>query len=812
MTKRDTVRFLLVLFLCLPVCVLAQEETPPDPDEILANSLWPRKIEKGDTTFSIHQPQVEEWDGSVVQARAAFSVTKGEESPRYGVVLLSAATHVDKNARLVTLDNIDVISVEFPSDEEREETFLEGLRRLVVEKSRVIPLDNFEAALAILEAEKQAKTFPLRNDPPRIIFSDVPAIPIYVDGDPAYRVFETSRMERVINTNVLLVRFQSSKHFLKLFDGWMESAKLTGSWTVATSPPKDLEKIEEWARESERVDLMEGSPDPEEPDKKPSLSQGPVPIIHVATEPTELIVTDGEPQFEAIEGTQLLYASNTTGHLFKHSGEDSLYVLISGRWFRAPATNGPWTFIKGGQLPADFTNIPDDSPKENVKASVPGTVQAQEAVIAAGIPQTADVRIGEARMIPPLFDGDPQLKPIEGTSLQYVANTPTPMIFTDGHYYAVDNGIWFTSSATDGPWAVARSVPAEIYSIPPSSPLHYITYVRVYAADEETVRVGYTPGYSGTMVTTGSGAIVVYGTGYHYHPWVGSYWYGPPVTYGSGVSITYTPWTGWCFGFGFGWYWGPSYATVGWGWGPSPWWGPVGWGWYYPPPYYARYGYAWGPYGGRAAWGPGGWAATTGNVYHRWGDTGAVTRRSGGYNAWTGNRWANQVGMSYNSRNGNLAAGQRAAVGNVYTGNYAYGRRGAVVNTDTGLAARGGTATIGNARTGNSATVGRAQITNPNTGRSGSVGAIRTDQGGAVRVGDSVFAGKDGQVYRRGDSGWEQVNRNGSWNKVQNQNRNQSLNRQYNSRSTGNQRYQNYRSGSYRTMQSRPRGGGRRRF
>ena len=32
----------------------------------------------------------------------------------------------------------------------------------------------------------------------------------------------------------------------------------------------------------------------------------------------------------------------------------------------------------------------------------------------------------------------------------------------------------------------------------------------------------------------------------------------------------------------------------------------------------------------RAAWGPGGWAATSGNVYHQWGSTGAVG------NAYTG--------------------------------------------------------------------------------------------------------------------------------------------------------------------------------
>ena len=74
----------------------------------------------------------------------------------------------------------------------------------------------------------------------------------------------------------------------------------------------------------------------------------------------------------------------------------------------------------------------------------------------------------------------------------------------------------------------------------------------------------------------------MYGTGYAYSPWVGTTWFGPPVTYGCGSSITYTPWEGWTVSFGFGWSWGYPMYPMGWGWGPYPWWGPVGWGYYYP--------------------------------------------------------------------------------------------------------------------------------------------------------------------------------------------------------------------------------------
>ena len=69
--------------------------------------------------------------------------------------------------------------------------------------------------------------------------------------------------------------------------------------------------------------------------------------------------------------------------------------------------------------------------------------------------------------------------------MTYAVNTTTPVIYVPGNtYYAVNNGVWFMSANATGPWAVATTVPPVIYTIPPSSPLHYVTYVQVY---------GYTP-------------------------------------------------------------------------------------------------------------------------------------------------------------------------------------------------------------------------------------------------------------------------------------------------------------------------------
>src|SRR5262249_41756100 len=132
-------------------------------------------------------------------------------------------------------------------------------------------------------------------------------------------------------------------------------------------------------------------------------------------------------------------------------------------------------------------------------------------------------------------------------------------------------GLGFLSPAGGAPWSPACFVPAVIYTIPRSSPLHYVTYVRVYDASSDSVYVGYDPGYVGSYVTPDN--TVVYGSGYYYRPWMGSVWYPCPITWGFG----FTYWNSW--------------------WNPWPWWRP--WWVYRPVPHFQPY---WAPWGHWASW------------------------------------------------------------------------------------------------------------------------------------------------------------------------------------------------------------------
>jgi hypothetical protein len=732
--------------------------------DAIARETWPLTIKDGDTTLTVYQPQLDKWDGYTLECRVAVQAALGEKNPTltYGIVSLTARTLTDKGTRTVTIENAQVVKADFPSaSADFSQSWASAIARDLAGKKRTLALDRLEAALAIAYTAGSTQHQPLRNDPPQILFSQVPAILVYIDGAPVYRPFSGS-FERIINTRPLVLRDARGAHYLKVFDGWMSATALNAQWSVVSNPSHDLDAAFKQATDARSVDPLTGQTTPDTP--APSLKKT-VPAIFIATTPTELLVTDGAPRYVPIKGTQLVYVDNTTGNIFKDTVDNQTYVLIAGRWFRAPGEQGPWQFVAANALPADFAKIPDDSAKENVKASVAGTDQAHEAAIAASIPQTAAVKVSGTRLSTPQFDGEPTFKPIAGSSdLEYVANSALPIVRVyHTTCYALENGVWFVSASASGPWSVATQVPSVIYAIPPSSPLYYVTFVRIYAVNGDTVYEGYTPGYQGTYVDPVTN-VVVYGTGYYYDPWTGTVWYGYPVTYGFGADVSYTPWTGWAVAFGIGWAWGAATVAMGWGWGPYPWWGPWGWGWAWGPafyPWYPAWGAAFGPRGGAVAWGPGGWAGYTGNIYQNWGNRATVWHGSGGYDAWTGNAWASKAGISYNSRTGIASAGQRGAVANVYTGNFATGSRGAAVGPGGG-AVIGEHGTAGNAYTGNTVSGGKGAYYNPKTGEWTKFGSVTGEGGRTVaHIGDDVYAGGNGNVYRHTDSGWEQHTSNG---------------------------------------------------
>jgi len=568
-------------YLTLPL-LLAQAPPAGDGD-------WPREIDTGSIHLVVYQPQVDSWKDNRIEARSAVIVTRKEDPAEiFGIVSIRARTETDWETRLVALEDIAIKDANFPSAGSLQSTLLRAVRDSVPSWPRTVSLDRLLADLAVTQAETKAESTQLKNDPPRIILSKAPAVLILIDGEPVYRPVEGTRYTRAANTPALLL-FDSSAGTFYLDGGswWMTASSLKGPWTAAVNPPQDLADIKRQFTKDEE----------QEPGAQPAAApaENP-PQVYVSTVPAELLVTRGEPAYTPIPKTGLLYVTNSDDDIFMDTKDQQYYTLLAGRWFRAKSLEGSWEWVPGERVPRDFKQISAESPKGHVLASIPGTEQAREAVIANQIPQTATVRRSEAKL-EVHYDGAPQFRPIQGTTMEYAINTSSEVIHAEGRYYAVQHGIWFTADSPLGPWAVADTIPAVIYTIPPDSPLYHVRYVHVYEATPEFVYMGYTPGYLGAFV---SGGVVVFGTGWWY-PGIlcGDYWCGWPWTWGLGFQFSY---------WGGGWFWRP----VGYYW------------WYHSTPITHRVLYEhWNPH-----WGTPNrtWIRGNVNAYSHWGGNAVATR------------------------------------------------------------------------------------------------------------------------------------------------------------------------------------------
>jgi hypothetical protein len=671
---------------------------------------WPHSVRGENGSALVYQPQVVSWpDRQTLNTRIAMALTPTGGKAVLGTVEVSFATSTDLATRWVTLSNGKLLNSQFPAaDAVQAERFGNAIRTaLAALGDKRVPLDM--VLLSLRQGSETPASSAVRHEPPMIFVSQRPASLLVFDGEPVLAPVAGTPLAVAVNTNWDVFVDQGSKTWYWLNNGaWLSSADVKGPWAPAGALPAAFSALPD---DRNFADVRKQVPGR-------SLSASDMPQVFVSTTPAEIIVIEGAPQFTAIAGTQLQYVANTDAALFRHSGSGLMYYLVSGRWFSASSLQGPWRFATA-ELPADFARIPANGPRGFVLASVPGTVQAQEALISAQIPQQATLNIGTAKL-DVLYAGEPKFEPVPGTGMAFAVNTSFNVVRVDSAYYACYQGAWFTAAAPVGAWTLASTVPALIYTIPAASPLYPCTYVRVYAATPTTVTYGYTAGYTMGFVSAG---VIVYGTGYYYPPYIYPgpipIFYPYPVTY-AGATYYNSATGAWAHG---GAIYGPYYGARG--------------GTAYNPATgaYARGGSVYGPYGGAGAFSA--YNPSTGSYAHGsavYGPDGASGNASW-YNARTGTSGStNQNSNAYGRWGSSTVSGPNQTV-HTQSQSDARGSAGSF-SSSTGAEGAGARGAGGN-----------------------SAGAVKT-------AGGDVYAGADGNVYKKTDSGWQKYD-SGTWNQVQ---------------------------------------------
>ena len=701
---------MLMSSILLSPCAVAMDDTqgPPRPTKEQAAPQFPREIKIDSGTATIYQPQVEGHQGyeSILLWSALRYQSNDGELDTVGAIKMEALMDANFDARTVTVYDRTILESYFPELSEDAAAALQSALQEAMRTDAAFPLDVLLTALASIDRE--APSVEVKNTPPLIYYRESPAFLVRVDGDPVNQpLVENGDLLCVINASWDLF-FDRAKetYYLLVGKSWLQSKSLKeGPWETVETLPEGFSALPDDDRFSAAREAIPATP----------FADGEIPEIIVTSETSELIVTDGTYLPEPIEGTSLAYIYNTSSDILYDLTEKEFYLLTSGRWFQASDLNGPWATAE--TLPADFQNIPADHDRAHVRSSIPDTIEARLAVAEAEVPRKAEVKRDLAA--PEIqYQGEAQFEDIETTGVSRATNADKDVFIIDGHYYMCYNAVWFESETENGPWAVADSVPSEIYSIPSSSPAYHVTYVKIEDTTDTHVYCSYSAGYNHSYV---SGGVVVYGSGYS---WGLSYGYG----YGNPY---YHPYYGYYYPYNYWRRWGYPY--------------------YYP----RTYGYAsfynprLGTYGhGRYVYGPygGAWA---GNRYNP-----TTGRRGVGRGAWDYNTALYQ-GASYNPRNG---IGTATRQGYQYYGDDAYARWGTSV-------ARRGDQWVRTGRVANED--GSAFRYKTSGGGQGTRVTGDRGTGGVYRSGDGdLYAGRNGDVYRRNENGdWEKRSQ-GDWNPV----------------------------------------------
>jgi len=497
---------------------------------------WPRAFttDKG-AEITLYQPQVTKWDNFTdLSALVAAEYRAGKDAkPTYGVIGLTARTVTDQDAGEVVLSDIKITQLDFSTlDREQIGDLSLAVGKILPTGPVTFPEERLTASLA--DFERLDDVSGLKSDPPPIFISKTPAILVQTEGKEVVAPLKgVAALSFVVNTNWDLFKVDADGgYFLRDDKSWLTSKALGGDWQAVTALPDIFAKLPDEDNWKDAKAAMPPAP----------FENAAVPKVVYSDMPAELVQFEGEPALQAIPGGKLEWASNSDGAVFFDDAGKNWYVLLSGRWFSAKSLDGPWAFATP-KLPADFRNLPDGQDYSYVRASVPGTSENAEARLKASIPEMARVATDGTVTATVAYSGDPKFEPIAGTSLSYAVNTNDTVIEVGDQYFVLKEGVWFVGDSPAGPFKVATAVPAEVYKIPPSSPVYNATYVRVYSTEPGAVWFGYTMGYLGAYLAWDS---LIYGTGWYYPPywntgWTNGYWpyYPRPVSYG--VAAFYNP-------------------------------------------------------------------------------------------------------------------------------------------------------------------------------------------------------------------------------------------------------------------------------
>ena len=200
------------------------------------------------------------------------------------------------------------------------------------------------------------------NNAPEIVVSTQPAELIVTDGPAAFVPLVDGLLVLTNSDDDVFMHLDDQAYYIVLAGRWYRSSSLDGPWEFQPSDrlPQAFADIPPSSEQADSRVYVAGTPESQDAVRDSQIPQA----AAVKRGEAEVEVEyDGRPEFEPVDGTDLVYATNTGASVILDGGY--YYLVEDGVWYVSNSPDGPWQVAT--RRPAQVVSILPTSPVYNVK-------------------------------------------------------------------------------------------------------------------------------------------------------------------------------------------------------------------------------------------------------------------------------------------------------------------------------------------------------------------------------------------------------------------------------------------------------------
>ena len=190
------------------------------------------------------------------------------------------------------------------------------------------------------------------------------------------------------------------------------------------------------------------------------------PRIIYTDQPSLLVMIDGQPKLQTNKDWGIDVVVNSPFTIVK--APDGLFYLYGGKhWYSGSSATGPYN--PASNIPPALNQVQSsvDAANSSNAGYVDSAAARQENNISNIVVSTSPAELIQS-------EGKPNWTPISGTDLSYASNSPNDIFQdqSDGKYYVLISGRWYSSGSLTGGWhyVASNALPANFARIPEGSP------------------------------------------------------------------------------------------------------------------------------------------------------------------------------------------------------------------------------------------------------------------------------------------------------------------------------------------------------